>query len=152
MCLLVSYWIAIGVFIESLEPQQWHESDVSINVINVNIIRIECNVTTGIYSNDKSVHTIHEFLSRVSSGYKIEKIKTDHFLPIIIWSIIDLMFVVDQDRWLLDFCGEQITLGCMYRNDCDKEYDNDNVRCLFWMSRQTIENAKIICWNHPTYI
>ncbi|XP_018055292.1 PREDICTED: GATA zinc finger domain-containing protein 18-like [Atta colombica] len=52
-----------------LRPRSWHESNVSTNTMNVTVIRVECNVTAGTYSNSKGVQTIHELSPSVPPGY-----------------------------------------------------------------------------------
>lgn len=95
-----------------LDANILHESDKPVNILKVNAIRIECNITTGAYANNKLVHTIHEFFPIVSPGYKIVEVpKNVIYLPVTVKTIHNLnISIVDQDGDLVDFRGETITI------------------------------------------
>jgi len=90
-----------------LKPQQWHESNVSINIINVNSHWMQCYHGR---IQQWYVRSYDTFSRSMSPGYKISERSTQIiYLPIIVWSVTDLTIrVVDQDGQLLDFRGEEI--------------------------------------------
>ena len=67
--------------------------------MNVNVIRVECNVTAGVYSNGKGAHIILEFSPSMPPGYKrSERPAQVIYLPITARSIMDLTVrVVNQN-------------------------------------------------------
>lgn len=95
-----------------LEPNIRHVSDLPVTILKVNSLRIECNITSGAYINDKQVHTIHEFFPAVPPGYKIIEVPSQViYLPVAVKTIDYLQVrIVDQDGRLVNFRGETVTL------------------------------------------
>ena len=89
-----------------------HQSDSPVSIIRVKSLRIECNVTTGAYINDRKVNPIHEFIPFVLPGYKKVEVPSHViYLPVAVKTIDQIQLrIVDQDGNLLNFRGETITL------------------------------------------
>ena len=94
-----------------LNAGETHISDNVVNILKVNIIRVECSLASGAFINGKPCHTIHEFFPDVAPGYKLDIVpKTITYLPIVRKSIpsVTVRFL-DQDDNLIDFRNETLT-------------------------------------------
>lgn len=102
----------LGFGKRQLKSNSAAESDRTVNINKVNAIRVECNIITGSYFNNKSVHTLHEFSPTVATGYKIiEAPRNVIYLPIVIKSIREICLkFVDQNDCLVDFRNENIVV------------------------------------------
>lgn len=101
----------LGFSQRKLPENELHMSDLNINIIKVNAIRIECNIVTGAYINNVHAHTIHEFSTVVGPGYKIVEVPRNViYLPVNVKQITSVTLkIVDQDDDLINFRGETIT-------------------------------------------
>ena len=95
-----------------LEANQAHTSSSPVKILKFNVLRVECNITTGAYINGKKVHTIHEFFPAVPPGYKILEIPSKViYQPVSVSSIDHIeLKTVDENENLIDFRGETITI------------------------------------------
>jgi hypothetical protein len=102
----------LGFSPRKLKADVIHKSDHNVNILKVNSISIDCNITAGSYRNEKSVHILHNFFPLVSPGYKIvENPQTAIYLPINTRRINNVTVkVVDQDGELINFREEVITI------------------------------------------
>lgn len=102
----------LGFGSRELKPNILHTSDLPVNIIKVNAIRIECSIIAGSYINHKKAHTIHEFAPKVGPGYKIIELPQNViYFPVTVKQLSSLTIsLVDQDGDLINLRGELITI------------------------------------------
>lgn len=95
-----------------IEPDTLYTAEGVIKITSTNVIKLETNITTGAYSNDKLARTLHEFYPSVDIGYKIIEVPRHViYMPVAVRTIQSFVVrIVDQEGNLIDFRGENITL------------------------------------------
>lgn len=102
----------LGFLPKRLSAGEEHESELPVNIISVNIIRVECNIATGSYINGAVAHTIFAFSPNVPPGYKMALSPRTIIYNRINTTSIDRLriSIVDQDGKPVDFGGETVTV------------------------------------------
>lgn len=95
-----------------LTKNQVHVSPLPADILKINVIRVECNIVTGSFLNNKPSHTIHEFSPRVPPGYKIIEVPQNViYFPVTVKNIHTIsLSVIDQNNHHINFRGETITI------------------------------------------
>lgn len=102
----------LGFENELLTANKLHVSKKPVNILKVNAIKIDCNITTGSYSNNQLGHTIHEFFPDSPPGFKIiERSQNAIYLPINTHVIDNITLkILDQDGDLINLREETVTI------------------------------------------
>lgn len=102
----------LGFSAVSLLPNTKHISDLPVDIIKVNTIRVECNIVRGTFDNGREGHVIHEFYPLVPPGYKIVEIpNTIVYLPVNVRRIHNITVVLrDQNVDPINLRNETVSL------------------------------------------
>lgn len=102
----------LGFSTRILKPNEKNESDLPVNIINVDVIRVECNISRGSFSKAGEGHVIHEFYPLVPPGFKMVETPTNLlYLPLNCQSINNITITLkDQDGKLLNLKSEPLTV------------------------------------------
>lgn len=98
-----------------LEPYKWHESPNNVDILPLSVVRIECDLVQGSYTNGLPSHIIHEFVPNVPPGYRIIEAPTNViYFPINKTNITAVTVkLVDVNGSSIDFRKENIQL-CLH--------------------------------------
>lgn len=95
-----------------LEGDNEHISDFPVDIMRINLIRIECNIVMNSYKNGDSVHTLYSFYPQQPPGYKIVESPTNViYLPINTTLINNIsLHIVDQNNRPVNFRQEVVSI------------------------------------------
>lgn len=102
----------LGFSKQIIPPNKLVESDLPVNIMKVNSIRIKCNIATGSYENKKLTNVTHAFFINDKPGEKINEIPRNLiYFPLTNNSVREIgILIVDQDDDLIDFRDEKISI------------------------------------------
>lgn len=102
-------------------PNVLYESELPVNISDVNMIRVECNIATGSYVNDTIAHTIFAFSPNVPPGFKMVLSPGTIMYNRINTTSIDRLRIslVDQDGRPVDFGQETVTVCLRIKSEED---------------------------------
>lgn len=102
----------LGFNQQILEKDTLYHSDFPVDIMRVNMIRIECSIAKNSYSNGNLVHTIHSFYPSQPPGYKIvENPSNVIYLPINTHIIHNITLkIVDQGGKPVNFRKEVVCI------------------------------------------
>jgi hypothetical protein len=95
-----------------LAANEAHYAENMVDIIKLNTIDIQSNISSGAYINGVPSHSLHMFAPKVAPGFKI--IEAPHniiYLPVDVTVIDKLALkICDQNGHLVNFRGEEITI------------------------------------------
>lgn len=102
----------LGFSKKVLAAGQKHVSDLPVNILKVNSIRVDCNIVRGSFENGTESHVIHQFYPICEPGYKIvENPGTIIYLPVNVSTIHNITVQLkDQDGVPINLRGEELSL------------------------------------------
>ena len=105
-------------------PAGTNESEMPVNILNVNTISVECNIASGSYKNGKPSRAIYQLVIDVPSGYKIISYPQNILFFPIQQRYIDRISLklTDQDNKLVDFRGESVTIRLQIKQEGDEDH------------------------------
>lgn len=97
------------------EANKWHEAVSSANILPSSVIRIECDIVHGSYTNGSPSHIIYEFVSNVPPSHRFIEIPNNIlYFPITLNTISSITVkVVDIEGKNINFQGEDIQM-CLH--------------------------------------
>ena len=99
-------------FDSNLYTSGFHESENMVNILTINSILVNIDISSGSYVNGSTQPTIYSFFPDVSPGYKI--IENPHnllYLPITLNTIYSItIWLTDQNGNELNLRGENLSM------------------------------------------